>query len=304
MLNDIDTLPNYTPLTIRGSGAFGYVLEAYDKDKDCRVAIKRTHKVGKKLSREYQVLSEIRDCDDVVKMDKVFYSINDKGQIIQNTVFEYVSESLEGYISKMITAKELIPASKIKFFMRQILEGLETIHSKSIVHRDLKPENILLQDDKVKICDFGSSKFITSGVKSTPYIVSRYYRAPELLLARNDYDSKIDIFAVGCIMAELFTLNALFPGKSEGLQIFEIIMVMGKPNNKFWNKFNVPEHIKESFISLEDFKPQDLKSILNKYNEYDKEFVKQASDLLGHLIQMDPENRYTASKALQHKFFL
>ena len=78
--------------------------------------------------------------------------------------------------------------------MKQILEGIETIHSKNIVHRDLKPENILLQDEKVKICDFGSSKFIYEQTKSTPYIVSRYYRAPELLLARNNYDSKIDIF--------------------------------------------------------------------------------------------------------------
>ena len=71
---------------------------------------------------------------------------------------------------------------------------MKLIHSKNIVHRDLKPENILLREDKVKICDFGSSKFILKNTKSTPYIVSRYYRAPELLLAKNDYDSKIDIF--------------------------------------------------------------------------------------------------------------
>ena len=73
---------------------------------------------------------------------------------------------------------------------------MKNIHSKNIVHRDLKPENILLQGDKVKICDFGSSKFITKNTKSTPYIVSRYYRAPELLLARNEYDNKIDIFGI------------------------------------------------------------------------------------------------------------
>lgn len=78
--------------------------------------------------------------------------------------------------------------------MKQILEGLKIIHSKSIVHRDLKPENILLYDDVIKICDFGSSKFINTNSLSTTYIVSRYYRAPELLLARNNYDCKIDIF--------------------------------------------------------------------------------------------------------------
>ena len=114
MIKEFESIPNYVPLTIRGSGAFGYVIEAYDKDKDCRVAIKRTHKVGTKLSREYQVLTEIKDSDDIVKMDKVFYTLNDKGQIIQNTVFEYVPESLEGYITKTLSKKEVIPAQKIK----------------------------------------------------------------------------------------------------------------------------------------------------------------------------------------------
>ncbi len=114
MLQELDTIPNYVPLTIRGSGAFGYVIEAYDKDKDYRVAIKRTHKVGKKLSREYQVLSEIRDCEDVVRMDKVFYTINNEGQIVQNTVFEYVDDSLEGFINKTIEGKQFIPPQKLK----------------------------------------------------------------------------------------------------------------------------------------------------------------------------------------------
>lgn len=104
-------------------------------------------------------------------------------------------------------------------------------------------------------------------------------------------------------MAELFTLKALFPGKSEGLQIFEIIMVMGKPTLKFWNKFNLPQNIKDSFVSLEEFKSQDLNKILNKYNEYEREFVNNASDLLDHLIKMDPDDRFDATQALKHKFF-
>ena len=78
--------------------------------------------------------------------------------------------------------------------MKQILNGLKSIHFKNIVHRDLKPENILMNGNKVKICDFGSSKFIYKNTKSTPYIVSRYYRAPELLLGLNTYNHKIDIF--------------------------------------------------------------------------------------------------------------
>lgn len=188
--------------------------------------------------------------------------------------------------------------------------GLDSIHQKNVVHRDLKPENILLQDENVKICDFGSSKFIYPGTKSTPYIVSRYYRAPELLLARDDYDNKIDIFgkyvyylAAGCIMAELFTLTPIFPGKSEGIQIFEIIMVMGKPNAGYFEKFNLPQKIKDDFNSLDNFKPQDLGKIINKSNGYEKEFVRLAADLLNKMLNMDPDQRISAKAALEHKFF-
>jgi serine/threonine protein kinase len=83
-------VPEYEPISLRGSGAFGYVIEAYDKKNDQRVAIKRTHKVGNKLSREYQVLAELRDCEHIVKMLDTFYTLNDDGKIIQNVVFEYV----------------------------------------------------------------------------------------------------------------------------------------------------------------------------------------------------------------------
>ena len=77
MLNS--SIPDYEPISLRGSGAFGYVIEAYDKIHDARVAIKRTHKVGNKLSREYQILSELKDCDYIVKLLDTFYTVNDEG---------------------------------------------------------------------------------------------------------------------------------------------------------------------------------------------------------------------------------
>jgi serine/threonine protein kinase len=97
------------------------------------------------------------------------------------------------------------------------LKGLQYIHSKGIAHRDLKPENVLVsKEDKVKICDFGSSKALDVNGKNTPYIVSRYYRAPELILCVTKYTAAIDIWATGCILAELITREPIFQGKSEG----------------------------------------------------------------------------------------
>ena len=99
---------------------------------------------------------------------------------------------------------------------------MKDVHAAGICHRDLKPENILRTDKEVvKICDFGSAKIIKPDTDNNPYIVSRYYRAPELILANNRYSNKVDIWAIGCIFAEFLTLRPIFPGKTEGCQFLE-----------------------------------------------------------------------------------
>ena len=105
------------------------------------------------------------------------------------------------------------------------------MHALGISHRDLKPENILLKyvttfgqtSTIVKIADLGASKVLDKSEKrmNTPYVVSRYYRAPELILGSNHYDESIDVWAAGCILFELITRTPLFPGESEGLQLLE-----------------------------------------------------------------------------------
>ena len=114
-------------------------------------------------------------------------------------------------------ARKLIPMEQIKNFMLQILKGMTFVHAKGVCHRDLKPENILMnQEGQVKICDFGSAKVLSPEGLNTPYIVSRYYRAPELILACSDYTNAIDVWAIGCILAEFLTRRPIFPGKTEG----------------------------------------------------------------------------------------
>jgi len=302
MLNS--SIPDYEPISLRGAGAFGYVIEAYDKIHDVRVAIKRTHKVGTKLSREYQILSEIKDCDNVIKLLDTFYTVNDDGKVIQNLVFEYVTRSLEAYMEDFRTKQNFIPIYKIKTIMKQLLHGLEYCHKKNIVHRDLKPENVLLtEDERIKICDFGSSKIITKNSHSTPYIVSRYYRAPELILGKNDYDSKIDIFASGCIFAELFTLTPLFPGKTEGLQLFEHMCILGNPPKGYLENFNLPESYLSYFKSMNKIEPAKLSTVLNKNKVYDEKIINLASDLILNMLNWDFNKRFSATECLQHEFF-
>ena len=214
----------------------GYVFKATDQNTGLPVAIKRSQKVGNKLSRELEVLSALVGKPNIIQLVEFFYSLDSKQRLIQNSVFEFCNKTLEDVLKEVLERPDtFIPLPDVKRYVWQTLNGLKHMHELRIVHRDLKPENILLTKDggEVKICDFGSSKFIDEkpgSYKNTPYVVSRYYRAPELIFACNKYAEAIDIWAVGCIMFELLTKTPLFPGDSEGLQILEQSCILGTPS--------------------------------------------------------------------------
>ena len=299
------SIPDYEPISLRGSGCFGYVFEAMDRIHNKRVAIKRTHKVDKKLSREYEILSKIKDCDYVVKLLDAFYSVNNDGKIIQNLVFEFVTLNLESYIENFSKKKKHIPIDTIKLITKQMLLGLDYCHKKNIVHRDLKPENVLLTDEgNVKLCDFGSSKCIDEkkGTTSTPYTVSRYYRAPELFLGKIDYNSKIDIFATGCIIAELFMLTPLFPGKTEGLELFEHICLLGNPGREYFEQFPLPKNYVDYLEQFQINNTAQLEKIINENNFYSQKDASEAADLILNMLNWDIDRRYSAEQCLSHPF--
>ena len=299
------SIPDYEPISLRGAGCFGYVIEAMDRIHNKRVAIKRTHKVDKKLSRAFEIFSKINTCDDVVKLLDAFYSVNHDGKVIQNLVFEFVTLNLETFIENYRKKRQHIPIEQIKLIAKQMLLGLDYCHKKNIVHRDLKPEHVLLTDEgNVKLCDFGSSKCIEEkkGITSTPYTVSRYYRAPELILGKIDYNSKIDIFATGCILAELFMLTPLFPGKTEGLEIFEHICLLGNPGKKYFEQFPLPKNYIDYFEEFQVDDTAKLEKLLNLNNFYNQKDVHEASDMILHMLNWDTNKRYSAEQCLRHPF--
>ncbi|KAL7593151.1 hypothetical protein Lser_V15G34051 [Lactuca serriola] len=100
------------------------------------------------------------------------------------------------------------------YFLYQLLRGLKYIHSANVIHRDLKPSNLLLNANcDLKICDFGLARTSVENNFMTEYVVTRWYRAPELLLNSSDYTVAIDVWSVGCIFTELMNKKPLFPGK-------------------------------------------------------------------------------------------
>ena len=121
-------------------------------------------------------------------------------------------------------------------------------------------------------------------------------------MGKDNYDTKIDIFSAGCIIAELFTLTPLFPGINEGMQIFEYINVLGKPDDKYLKEFNLSKTILDAIKIFEKAKPYPLDEILDNQNYYNKKDIKEVCDLLNNMLNLDYNKRYTAEQCLEHPF--
>lgn len=298
----MDDISKYELIKELGSGSFGYVFLAKNKQTNQQVAIKRIEKVGKMLSREFEILTELKNCKHCVRLIDCFYTKNMKEKLIQNMVFEFLYKDLETLISDMKKNPNVLSFDQIRLICFQLFKGLEEIHKKNIVHRDLKPENVMMNEQRVvKLCDFGSSKFIDPNGKNTPYIVSRFYRAPELLLCDTNYNGKIDVWAVGCIIAELFTLKPIFKGETEGEQLFAIFKIWGslsREEEKFY-KESVP--VNASLIPRFPKSKKDTKKIeqmLGHVKMYD-----ELIDLLNRTFCYNYNDRISATDALSHAFF-
>lgn len=263
--------------------------------------------MGNKVSREFEVLSELKGIPNVIQLVDFFYSLDSKERLIQNSVFEFCDKNLEDVL-KSVDGKDssvYLPLPDIKRFIKEILNGLSYMHEKRIVHRDLKPENILLMNGEVKICDFGSSKFIDEEYfKNTPYVVSRYYRAPELILATNKYNEAIDIWAVGCILFELLTRTPTFPGDTEGLQILEQAVILGTPTEEdYKNLSDLVEPKALSILRKATVIPKlDITKIIRKDWYGEEEEVIMAADLIDKMLRWVPSDRISAKAGLDHPF--
>ncbi|XP_027130280.1 serine/threonine-protein kinase MAK isoform X9 [Larimichthys crocea] len=281
----------YTTLRQLGDGTYGSVLMGRSNESGELVAIKR-------MKRKFYSWEECMNLREVKSLKKLNHAnvVKLKEVIRENDhlyfVFEYMKENL---YQLMKDRKKLFPESVIRNISFQILQGLSFIHKHGFFHRDMKPENLLcMGPELVKIADFGLAREIRSKPPYTDYVSTRWYRAPEVLLRSSTYSSPIDLWAVGCIMAELYTLRPLFPGNSEVDEIFKICQVLGTVKKTDW-----PEGYQ--LASAMNFRfpqcvPTHLKTLIpNASNE--------AITLMRDLLQWDPKKRPTAVQALRYPYF-
>ncbi|XP_058964754.2 cyclin-dependent kinase 8 isoform X2 [Pocillopora verrucosa] len=308
-----------------GRGTYGHVYKA--KQKDCPngkyFALKQIEGTGISMSacREIALLRELKH-PNVIALQRVFLSHADRKVWLLFDFAEHDLWHIIKYHRASKAQKKAVPVPKgmVKSLLYQILDGIHYLHSNWVLHRDLKPANILVMGEgpekgRVKIADMGFARLFNAPLKPLadldPVVVTFWYRAPELLLGARHYTKAIDIWAIGCIFAELLTCEPIFHCRQEDIktsnpyhheQLDRIFNVMGFPQEKDWEDIRkMPEH---GTLQKDFRKANYVNASLWKYMEKHK--VKQESrafQLLAKLLVMDPNKRITSDQALQDPYF-
>ncbi|KAJ4964932.1 hypothetical protein NE237_016781 [Protea cynaroides] len=303
-----------------GEGTYGLVFLARIKSHPNRgkfIAIKKfkQSKDGDGVSptavREIMLLREI-DHENVVKLVNVHINHADMSLYL---AFDYAEHDLYEIIRHhREKINQSINQYTIKSILWQLLNGLNYLHSNWIIHRDLKPSNILVMGEGeeqgvVKIADFGLARIYQGPQKplsENGVVVTIWYRAPELLLGAKHYTSAVDMWAVGCIFAELLTLKPLFQGQEVKTpnpfqldQLDKIFKVLGHPTQEKWPMLgNLPYwQSDQQHIQGHKYDNPGLYSIVHLPQK------SPAYDLLSKMLEYDPRKRITASQALEHEYF-
>ncbi|KER28958.1 hypothetical protein T265_04336 [Opisthorchis viverrini] len=263
------------------------------------------------------------------------------GHGVYGAVWYLVTPFMAADLSAVVRTQDLSD-SHIRFLIYQLLRALKYLHSCGLIHRDLKPGNIGVNEDcELKLLDFGLAR--QRDDEMTGYVATRWYRAPEIMLNWTHYNEQVDIWSVACIMSELRTRKPLFPGRNHIDQLRRIICLLGKPDELYMEKvtgagrketeqanaslkvlflrvqnsilspmtsqymslikfslrvcfFSLNQQARSFIDNLEVTNPPDL-------SVHFSDFPEDGVDLLRHLLQLDPDRRFTASQALAHRYF-
>ncbi|KAG8854549.1 Cyclin-dependent kinase catalytic subunit [Tulasnella sp. 330] len=297
-------MENYSKLEKIGEGTYGVVYKARDMNRNKVVALKKIRLeaedegVPSTAIREISLLKELKD-DNIVSLLDIVHSDNKLF-----LVFEFLDMDLKRYMDAVaspteatapIVARGLGP-DVVQRFTYQLVKGLHYCHAHRILHRDLKPQNLLIDGEgNLKLADFGLARAFGIPLRTyTHEVVTLWYRAPEVLLGSRHYSTAIDMWSVGCIMAEMIMKgSSLFPGDSEIDQIFRIFRILGTPNEDSWPGVTALPDYKSTFPQ---WSPQDLRRIVEGIDE-------DACDLLEKTLLYDTAQRISAKRCLIHPYF-
>uniref|UniRef100_A0A7C9F755 Mitogen-activated protein kinase n=1 Tax=Opuntia streptacantha TaxID=393608 RepID=A0A7C9F755_OPUST len=284
------------PIRPVGRGAYGIVCAAVNSETGEEVAIKKVSKAfdnridAKRTLREIKLLQHMNH-DNVLALRDVIRPPQKENFTDVYIVYELMDTDLH----QIIRSNQPLTDDHCRYFLYQILRGLKYIHSANVLHRDLKPSNLLLNANcDLKIGDFGLARTTSEADFMTEYVVTRWYRAPELLLNCSEYTAAIDIWSVGCILGEIMTREPLFPGKDYVHQLRLITELIGSPDESslaFLRSDNARRYVRQF--------PQCSKQ---QFSARFPNASPLALDLLERMLVFDPNRRITVNEALCHPY--
>ncbi|GFR08443.1 cyclin-dependent kinase-like 1, partial [Trichonephila clavata] len=287
-------MERYEKVSKIGEGSYGVVFKCRSRENGQLVAIKKYVETEddpliKKIAlREIRMLKQLKH-PNLVNLIEVF-----RRKRKLHLVFEYCDHTVLDILEKHAKG---VPEQLTKRILWQTIHAINFCHQHNCIHRDVKPENILLtKEGVVKLCDFGFARNLSPGENYTDYVATRWYRAPELLVGDTHYGPEVDVWAIGCVAAELIRGEALWPGKSDVDQLYLIRRTLGEltprhlqifKKNDFFNGVSIPEV--DTRETLESRLPVNI-------SEEELDFLKKCLD-------KDPEKRYTCEQLLHHRYF-
>jgi negative regulator of PHO system len=238
--------------------------------------------------REISLMKELKH-ENIVSLHDVIHTENKL-----MLVFEYMDKDLKKYMDSRGERGALDPTT-IKSFMWQLLKGIAFCHDNRVLHRDLKPQNLLINNKgALKLADFGLARAFGIPVNTfSNEVVTLWYRAPDVLLGSRTYNTSIDIWSAGCIMAEMYTGRPLFPGTTNEDQLQKIFRLMGTPSERSWPGLTQFPEYKQNWNV---YATQDMRLYLPQIDQ-------TGLQLLGSMLQLRPELRISAADALHHPWF-
>lgn len=282
--------------SVVGSGTYGKVFKAIHVYTKELAALKKIRMDGEKdgfpvtAIREIKLLQSLKH-DNVVCLQEVMVEHNDCFM-----VFEYLSHDLTGLLNHPTFKLE---HTHKKHLGKQLFEGLNYLHRRGVLHRDIKAANILVSNTgQLKLADFGLARFFAKRGKPdyTNRVITIWYRSPELLLGETQYGPAVDIWSAACVMIEIFTRHAIFPGDGGEInQLDKIYNVLGTPTRSEW-----PGLVEMAWFEL--LRPTERRA--NTFAEkYQERLTPAAFELLQTMFLYDPANRPTAGDVLEHPYF-
>ncbi|XP_017482010.1 PREDICTED: cyclin-dependent kinase 20 [Rhagoletis zephyria] len=286
----------YKMLEKIGEGVHGYVFKAIDLQRQKHVAIKKIALKNKFGNISLNTLREIKTLQ--LCQSKYIVSIIDIYPDLTGLalVLEYMPETLYGKLRNEVNP---LNRQQIRQYTQMMLKGIEYLHSMGIMHRDIKPANLLIsEDESLKIADFGLARLYFPKEENklySPQVSTRWYRAPEILWGSQKYSPAVDMWAAGCVFAEMLRGVPLFSGSTDIEQLALVIRTLGSPRLNEWPELtSLPDYNKIRFPNAIGVHWDNLFPSCTQAVEI---------NLVSNLVVYNPKNRLTASEALNHDYF-